>query len=176
MEPLRTIRAVDQSRILAVPRLGRFGRKPAVLAAGILPVWNPQKREDARVDVPADLSTLGLRDCRSRRRAVARSRAHPALRIIVGRQSHSRADSRRQEQCPPPVDLHSIPAVRLRHMSPQGTRIQNPILAASSILAGAHADACNLSLTPWPNLHRASPANRRFPDIVEAGGAIPGER
>ena len=63
MQALRAVGSIDQSGILALPRLESFGWKPSIFPAGILAIRYTFEREDARIDVPAHLSVLRFRDC-----------------------------------------------------------------------------------------------------------------
>ena len=102
MQALRAVGAVDQGGIFAVPRLGRFGRKPAVLAAGVLAVRYSLEREDAVIDEAAHLAILRVRDRRARRRAVSRRLVRGGLGAVgrVGgggqRGSHARCGGKQQ--------------------------------------------------------------------------------
>ena len=72
VQALRAVGAVDQRRVLAVPRRGRLGRQPAILAAGRGAVRHALEREHAVLDVAAHLAVLRLRDGRTGRAARAR--------------------------------------------------------------------------------------------------------
>ncbi len=79
VQALGTVGAVDQCRVLAVPRRGRLRRQPPILAAGRGAVRHAFKREHAIVDVPAHLAVLRGRDRRTRRAARARGNLGPGV-------------------------------------------------------------------------------------------------
>src|SRR3954451_10567384 len=62
VQALRAIGAIAKGRVLAVPRLGRLGREPSVLAPSIAAVWYAFEGQHAVLDIAAHLPVLGLRD------------------------------------------------------------------------------------------------------------------
>ena len=80
VQTLRAVGPVGQRRILAIPRLGRFGRKPAVLSAGVRTVRHALEREDPVLHVAAHLPVSRVRHGRPGRAAAPRGRpwARPA--------------------------------------------------------------------------------------------------
>ena len=97
MQVLRTIGSIGQGGVLALPRRGRFGRKPPVLAPGVRAIRDAFERQDAILDIAAHLSVLRVRNGRPRRAAASRLLMRSRLGA-VGRVS--RSGSSRQRPMP----------------------------------------------------------------------------
>ena len=74
VQALRAVGPVGQRRKLTVPRLGRLGRKPAVLAAGVRAVRHALEREDPVFHVAAHLAVSCVRYGGPGRAAASRRR------------------------------------------------------------------------------------------------------
>ena len=124
MQALRAIGSIGQGGVLALPRRGRFGRKPPVLSPGVRAIGDAFERQDAILDIAAHLSVLRVRNgCP--RRAAARCRccrvraAARAARCSCQRGHTCRS---RQQQRLATIEFGTVFRIRLRHFaSSQGT-------------------------------------------------------
>ena len=62
VQMLGAVGSINQSGVLVFPGLGRLGRQPAVLAAGVLAVRHALEGEHAAIHKAANLAVLGVRD------------------------------------------------------------------------------------------------------------------
>ena len=98
MQSLRTVSAIDQSRIFVVPGLRRLGRQPAAGAAGVLAVRHALESEDAAIEKAAHPAILSVGHRRARRGAISRLLVHSGLGAVerVGRPGQHGSHARRR--------------------------------------------------------------------------------
>ncbi len=121
VQALRAVGSVGQGGILAVPRRGRLGRKPAVLAPRVRPIRDALEREDAVLDVATHLPVLrlghrGARGGAAPRWSVLVRRGMSAVGAVSGSTQRG-SDSRRggEKQHFATIERAAIPRIRLRH-------------------------------------------------------------